>query len=845
MAKGNFPHIFLNTVPESSSYKPIATGGSGKEPPERSRASHGAKLTADFKAAWKSAEDENSEVASCATRNGVYLEFIGDENFELEALSLEDMRKHIRLLNVRKKKTIKTDDQGELIEVITECATIFVPNKEQKHFLGKLEKYLNEDAPSGKPKNLKLIGSISKLRKALLVESFWCGDNLPVEGGDPEWTEVWLSSHSETVVKDFSELLETLKIERRKGSLKFPERSVIVVFASYAQLQDLSKQSDYIAEYRSAKSLASYWSELPNHEQVGWVDDLLDRIEVEPTAISSVCILDTGVNSGHPLLKPFMSEGDCLAVDDEWGNDDHHRHGTLMAGVAGYGDLAGCLDSSGVISINHSLESVKILPPPPSQNHQDLWGYITSQAISQIEIQNPDRVRTICMAVTSADIDSRGRPSSWSAEVDNLTSGQNDDVKRLVLISAGNITETTNVTEAGNSYPDAQILTSVQDPAQSWNGLTVGAYTELSQIEDSDLNGYSPVAEESCLSPFTTTSATWEENKWPVKPEVVMEGGNLAVDDAGFVTECSDLSILSLNNDPQNTHFSDFNMTSAATARMGHFCGVLQSHYPEYWPETIRALVVHSASWPASLKQQFTDNDSKTSYKRLMEICGYGVPNLDRAIYSASNQLTLIAQSKLQPFDKNPRGKSGYRTKEMHVHELPWPKEALLLLPADAPIEMRVTLSYFVEPGPGEIGWKDRYRYASHGLRFDLNSPGESKYEFLTRINREIKDADAGRTVKTKGPSDHWVIGSQARDRGSIHSDIWRGTAADLASSNMISVSPIVGWWRERQHLNRWMSEARYALIVSIDTPVESADLYTEVSNLISVESTQQVAIET
>ena len=72
----------------------------------------------------------------------------------------------------------------------------------------------------------------------------------------------------------------------------------------------------------------------------------------------------------------------------------------------------------------------------------------------------------------------------------------------------------------------------------------------------------------------------------------------------------------------------------------------------------------------------------------------------------------------------------------MHLHELPWPKDVLLNLPDDTKVNMRVTLSYFIEPGPGEIGWKDRYRYASHALRFELNSPGESKSEFAKRVNK-------------------------------------------------------------------------------------------------------------
>jgi hypothetical protein len=53
---------------------------------------------------------------------------------------------------------------------------------------------------------------------------------------------------------------------------------------------------------------------------------------------------------------------------------------------------------------------------------------------------------------------------------------------------------------------------------------------------------------------------------------------------------------------------------------------------------------------------------------------------------------------------------------------------------------MRITLSYFIEPGPGEIGWKNKCRYPSHGLRFHLNSPGESKDEFVDRINKTTRE---------------------------------------------------------------------------------------------------------
>ena len=84
----------------------------------------------------------------------------------------------------------------------------------------------------------------------------------------------------------------------------------------------------------------------------------------------------------------------------------------------------------------------------------------------------------------------------------------------------------------------------MHDPAQSWNALTVGAITSLQEITDPTLNSYNPMANKDQLSPFTTTSIAWD-NKWPAKPDVVFEGGNLAIDGSGFVTECNDLSLIS------------------------------------------------------------------------------------------------------------------------------------------------------------------------------------------------------------------------------------------------------------------------------------------------------------
>ena len=145
-----------------------------------------------------------------------------------------------------------------------------------------------------------------------------------------------------------------------------------------------------------------------------------------------------------------------------------------------------------------------------------------------------------------------------------------------------------------------------------------------------------------------------------------------------------------------------------------------------------------------------------------------------------------------------------------------------------------VTLSYFIEPNPSRRGHRSRYRYESHGLRFDVKRPLESTDEFRKRVNLAAREEEGVRRP-TDGDAE-WLIGSQARHVGSLHGDIWRGTAADLASRGVIAVFPTTGWWKTRQALGRYDKAARYALVVSVKAPEVDVDLYTEVASRIAVD---------
>ena len=806
-----YRHIFLAGPNRTEPFTNPRQGGGVTLLPSRDRVSHSAYLRQKLEAAWR--EDEQRQAVAHADRNGVYVDFVSEPGFDLAITSLENLHSGIRLLNVRQ-------EGGQGVERTK--ATVYVPNAQRRYFLNKVQMYAEETTKKGNPKNAPLVNSVSDIRRSLL-ESFWLDTPALMPSTAPAWVEVWLSADSDEVIQRFSALLQGLQIERAEGDLRFPERSVVLILAIRAQLEHLVEVSDDIAELRLAKEVASTFVETANQEQAERVKGLLARTRFRFEHDVVVTVLDSGVNNGHALLQPLLADADCHAVVPAWKTRDDLGHGTLMAGTAAYGDLLAILNSTNRVVVTHRLESAKILPPPPAQNPKKLWGYMTAQGVYLAEIQAPNRKRVACLAVTSTDDRDQGRPSSWSAMIDELSSGYSDGTRRLFIVCAGN----TYGSDEFRNYPASNITNEVHDPGQSWNALTVGAFTEKTRIVDPTLRGYTPIAPSGGLSPFSTTSTTWER-KWPLKPDVVFEGGNVARGPNDSVQATDDLKLLSTYHDPQVAQFAPFDATSAAAAQAAWMAAVIHSHYPEMWPETVRALIVHTAEWTDAMRNQFLPappvQPTKTDYGKLVRICGYGVPSLERALYCATNSLTLVGQAELQPYGE----RNGRRvTQDMHFYRLPWPLEVLRDL-GETDVKMQVTLSYFVEPGPGEVGWQNRYRYASHALRFAVNGPGESDDEFIRRINDQARDD--GEHPGTEGPGDRWLIGENTRNVGSVHSDTWQGRAADLALSNLVCVFPAVGWWRERHHLGRVKNRARYALLVSIRTPALNVDIYTPVA---------------
>lgn len=847
MAKRDLPHIFVPQRPQSEPYTSPNRGRSVKALKlVVDRVAHGRRLSNEFKQAW-----EPPSATVVAEKKGAYITFESFPGLELALESLDSLRygDQPELVAVREIASEK--------ELILE-ATVYIPEGKKQYFLEKLNSYI-EAAGKGEKKHQKLIEGIRSIRRATIRE-LWTDpdDQFPKEEAASMWWEVWLRNRDGEERQRFYQFSQAHGLKTSDHYLGFGDRTVVLIHASVEQLGTLFDAIDDIAELRKPHEISSFLPDLAASDQQEWVEELLTRVESAEDGAPVVCILDQGVQSTHPLLKSSLATADQHSADPSWNHDPVlFPHGTEMAGLALYGDLEAAIIGSHVVNLKHRLESVKLLPDK-GINTPDVYGAITARAVDQPEITAPARNRVFMLAVTaqgetiSAKDNSEnnqqrhesGRPTAWSATIDALSYGRAIDDSapeftyldrdeprkpRLFVISAGNIRDI----RAEDDPLDRSDAEAVEDPSQAWNALTVGAFSEKDDMAGapSDFEGYIPIASRGELAPTSRTSVSFNRTRWPFKPDVVASGGNSArTPDKREVDFPPNLALLTtrLQKFSQGS-FTTTRDTSAATARVASIAAGIYAAYPDMKPETVRALIVHSAEWTDVMRARFDPKESKENLGNLLRRYGMGVPSLDRAIHSASNALTLISESSIRPYERLKTNEA--RAREMNLHQFPWPIEQLNEL-GETTVNMRVTLSYFIEPNPSSRGWSGRYVYPSHGLRFATRRPEENVHSFRERINTRAREV--GEKPDSLKTEKEWLLGAnQQQSSGSLHTDIWTGSAAKLASKEAIAIYPVAGWWKHRGQFDQSDKGVDYSLIVSIEAPEVEIDLWTPVAQQI------------
>ena len=77
--------------------------------------------------------------------------------------------------------------------------------------------------------------------------------------------------------------------------------------------------------------------------------------------------------------------------------------------------------------------------------------------------------------------------------------------------------------------------------------------------------------------------------------------------------------------------FTTIQETSAATALAARVGAQVIADRPTLWPETIRALIIHSAEWTPAMNAYRTQRNSQEHKAAFLRRYGYGVPDLSAA----------------------------------------------------------------------------------------------------------------------------------------------------------------------------------------------------------------------
>lgn len=717
----------------------------------------------------------------------------------------------------------------------TERAIMFVPDDARNFLRQRIQAYGsdnlgNHDRPD--VDKFEVLEAIRQASAATLV----VGD-VDLAAVDARWWELWIRGLP-GVADAVAAAAANTALDVHPDRLTFPDTVVLFLHAAPAALLSfVGRLNGSISEIRPAALSVEPLLDLGDTAigQHELVDGYLARVTPPEPGAPVICVIDAGVAGGHPLVAPALAG--AWAANEDWGSDDNERdggHGTAMAGLVLHGDLTGPLQDDRVVELGHAVESVKFLPPqgfPATEPTR--YGLVTQNAVSVAEIEGGNAVRSFCLATSSPDLASEA-PSTWSGALDQIASGSmpgdrqdnlaaKDHPKRLLVVATGNM--------QGGQRPMVEQHHSLEDPAQSWNALTIGGYTakvDLSAEEPS----LSPVAGANEKSPFSCGSQLLPPDLTPIKPEVLFEAGNMMADPTDFCGWHRAVSLISTGRDVVNQPLIPFWATSAATGMAGNFLGRLKAAVPGLWPETYRALMVQAAEWPQPLRKLLIGKGrswktmTKGAKQQVLREVGFGVPNFARAISSVRNDLTLIAEAEIQPYALTPDGRAVFN--EVHFYDLPWPTHALQAL-ENSPVIMKATLSYFVEPNiSGRAGTRpDTYR--SFGLRFALKKRTDTANDFRRRLSKsDEKPEKAGKE------DDHWLLGPQAMVAGSLHCDLWRGPAVELAGHDEIAVFPVGGWWKSHLGQHRGNEKARYALLLSISAPDLDVDLYAEVEAAIA-----------
>lgn len=361
-----------------------------------------------------------------------------------------------------------------------------------------------------------------------------------------------------------------------------------------------------------------------------------DTVLTQPELVRKgvVGMIDDGVANGHVLLDGLVRNF-SIPENHDWAQIANH--GTMVAGLAAYGDLEDAISNGAPLPNPIRVIAVRTVEADASGKASypsaDPEHVILEKAI---RLLHKEGAKVINISMSDAYAFSETHVDARTQLIDQLVR----ELDLVIVLPTGNV-PTADLPDAPeiHSIHPSHLLTDrarAALPSIAANAISVGSVARSEQGAHAD--GDSPptmraVAGAGEVSPFSRTGPGVKPSS-SVKPDFVHYGGNYVTEpnlsSRTLITTNPGSSVISLSKDGG---FRAGCGTSYASPRVAHAAAIVRAEYPDATANLTRALLGVTATQPAPVAGQDAFDTLRTN--------GFGIPDGRRAIESVSNRVVM------------------------------------------------------------------------------------------------------------------------------------------------------------------------------------------------------------
>jgi subtilisin family serine protease len=371
-----------------------------------------------------------------------------------------------------------------------------------------------------------------------------------------------------------------------------------------------------------------------------------------------VCILDSGITSSHKLLANNIGHEEAILTDTT-SPADANGHGTMVGGLAVFGDIRACY-TAGRFSSPITLFSARVTNDASRFDDDKRIINQMRQAV-EVFLAEPYNCKVFNISLGCPEpllSDGNRRQGEWAQALDVVAR----DLKVLLVVSAGNhdasiATLTHDAEKALIGYPHYlfEPAAGLCDPATAAIPITVGALAEHDEPavrKGSDKDDLvRPIAQAGQPTPSTRIGPGLND---AIKPEFVAYGGNSTFHGSGPIRSTKRIdpgvAVMSFSHRPVLDQLFAYHVgTSFAAIRVARLAALVwhrirQDFGQDPDPNLVRAVLATATVMPeeaCSLIEQTKGTDF------IPRVCGYGMVDAELALESSDRRVTLVAQGSI------------------------------------------------------------------------------------------------------------------------------------------------------------------------------------------------------